>query len=117
LVELSAAQDIEAGDGTTSVVVLAGSLLAAAEKILSLGRLWFRLSFKGLRLTYFSVTGIHPTTIAQSFQKAAAKAVEYLTELSIPVDLNDTESLLRAASTSLNSKVGISFMLFQGAYR
>lgn len=38
LVELSAAQDIEAGDGTTSVVVLAGSLLAAAEKILSLGR-------------------------------------------------------------------------------
>ncbi|KAJ9094831.1 T-complex protein 1 subunit delta [Naganishia adeliensis] len=85
LVELSAAQDIEAGDGTTSVVVLAGSLLAAAEKILSLG--------------------IHPTTIAQSFQKAAAKAVEYLTELSIPVDLNDKESLLRAASTSLNSKI------------
>jgi T-complex protein 1 subunit delta len=41
LVELSAAQDIEAGDGTTSVVVLAGSLLAAAEKILSLGRLKF----------------------------------------------------------------------------
>ena len=39
LVELSAAQDIEAGDGTTSVVVLAGSLLAAAEKILSMGKL------------------------------------------------------------------------------
>jgi chaperonin GroEL (HSP60 family) len=37
LVELSAAQDIEAGDGTTSVVVLAGSLLAAAEKVLSQG--------------------------------------------------------------------------------
>lgn len=53
-----------------------------------------------------SPPGIHPTTIAQSFQKAAAKAVEYLTELSIPVDLNDKESLLRAASTSLNSKVG-----------
>ncbi|KAJ9102532.1 T-complex protein 1 subunit delta [Naganishia friedmannii] len=85
LVELSAAQDIEAGDGTTSVVVLAGSLLAAAEKILSLG--------------------IHPTIIAQSFQKAAVKAVEYLTELSYPVDLNDKENLLRAASTSLNSKI------------
>jgi len=37
LVELSAAQDIEAGDGTTSVVVLAGSLLSAAEKVLSQG--------------------------------------------------------------------------------
>ena len=29
LVEISKAQDIEAGDGTTSVVVLAGSLLSA----------------------------------------------------------------------------------------
>ncbi len=50
--------------------------------------------------------GIHPTTIAQSFQRAAAKAVEYLTDMSTPVDLGDRESLLRAASTSLNSKVG-----------
>jgi len=29
LVEISKAQDIEAGDGTTSVVVIAGSLLNA----------------------------------------------------------------------------------------
>lgn len=50
-------------------------------------------------------TGIHPTTIAQSFQKAATKAVEYLEEMSTPVNLNDRESLLRAAGTSLNSKV------------
>ena len=38
LVELSQAQDIEAGDGTTSVVVLAGSLLGAAEKLLAQGQ-------------------------------------------------------------------------------
>lgn len=37
LVELSAAQDVEAGDGTTSVVVLAGSLLNAAQKLLTKG--------------------------------------------------------------------------------
>lgn len=85
LVDLSAAQDIEAGDGTTSVVVLAGSLLGAAEKLLS--------------------KGIHPTVIAESFSRAATKVVEYLTEMSTPVDLNDRESLLRAASTSLSSKV------------
>ncbi|KAL7422525.1 T-complex protein 1 subunit delta [Cryptotrichosporon argae] len=85
LVELSQAQDIEAGDGTTSVVVLAGSLLAAAEKLLS--------------------QGIHPATIAQSFQSAASKAVEFLEEMSTPVDLGDRDSLLRAASTSLNSKI------------
>lgn len=38
LVELSKAQDIEAGDGTTSVVVLAGSLLNASQKLLAKGR-------------------------------------------------------------------------------
>ncbi|KAL9933097.1 hypothetical protein V8E36_007815 [Tilletia maclaganii] len=85
LVELSQAQDIEAGDGTTSVVVIAGSLLGAAEKMLN--------------------KGIHPTVIADSFQKAATKAVEFLTEISTPVNLDDKESLLRAASTSLNSKI------------
>lgn len=37
LVELSKAQDIEAGDGTTSVVVIAGSLLSACEKLLNQG--------------------------------------------------------------------------------
>lgn len=85
LVELSKAQDIEAGDGTTSVVVLAGSLLSAAEKLLT--------------------QGIHPTTIAQAFQGAASKAVEFLEQMSTPVDLNDRDALLRAASTSLNSKI------------
>lgn len=90
LVDLSAAQDVEAGDGTTSVVVLAGSLLGAAEKMLQ--------------------KGIHPTIIAESFLKASAKAVEFLTEMSTPIDLNDTAVLLRAASTSLNSKVRVQFL-------
>lgn len=38
LVDLAAAQDVEAGDGTTSVVVIAGSLLGAADKLLAKGR-------------------------------------------------------------------------------
>ncbi|KAJ3339489.1 T-complex protein 1 subunit delta [Gonapodya sp. JEL0774] len=85
LVDLSAAQDVEAGDGTTSVVVLAGSLLTAAEKLLD--------------------KGMHPTTIAESFQKASYKAVEYLNDMAIPINLNDRESLLKSATTSLNSKI------------
>jgi len=52
-----------------------------------------------------SFLGIHPTIIAESFLRASAKAVEYLTEISMPIDLSDQPSLLRAASTSLNSKV------------
>ncbi|KAI8804584.1 chaperonin Cpn60/TCP-1 family [Cladochytrium replicatum] len=85
LVDLSHAQDVEAGDGTTSVVVLAGSLLNAAEKLLD--------------------KGIHPTTIAESFRRAANKSVEYLTEMSMSVDLSDRESLLKSATTSLSSKI------------
>lgn len=85
LVELSRAQDIEAGDGTTSVVVIAGALLEAAEKLL--------------------LKGIHPTQISDSFQRCATKAVEILTDMSTPIELNDKESLIKSASTSLNSKV------------
>lgn len=39
LVELSKAQDVEAGDGTTSVCVIAGSLLDACSKLLAKGGL------------------------------------------------------------------------------
>lgn len=85
LVELSKAQDVEAGDGTTTVVVIAGSLLDAAQKLL--------------------LKGIHPTTISESFQRAAAKACSILEGISVPVQLSDRESLLKSATTSLNSKV------------
>merc|ERR1712004_688495 len=85
LVELSKAQDIEAGDGTTTVVVVAGSLLDAAQKLLS--------------------KGIHPTTISDAFQKCDKKALEVLEGMATPVQLSDRESLLKSATTSLNSKV------------
>jgi len=85
LVELSKAQDVEAGDGTTTVVVVAGSLLDAAQKLLS--------------------KGIHPTTISEAFQKCDKKAHEILEGMATPVQLSDRESLLKSATTSLNSKV------------
>ncbi|KAF0293295.1 T-complex protein 1 subunit delta [Amphibalanus amphitrite] len=85
LVELSKAQDAEAGDGTTSVVILAGALLDASAKLLS--------------------RGIHPTAISESFLRAGEKCSEILTDMATPVDLSDRESLLKSASTSLNSKV------------
>jgi T-complex protein 1 subunit delta len=85
LVDLSKAQDIEAGDGTTSVVVIAGSLLDAASKLLD--------------------KGIHPTIISESFQHAAEKAVDILNDMAIPIELNDRESLLKSATTALSSKV------------
>ena len=51
------------------------------------------------------VAGIHPTLISESFQKAAVKSCEFLRDMSTPVELSDRESLLKSATTSLNSKV------------
>ena len=85
LVDLSAAQDVEAGDGTTSVVVIAGSLLGAADRLLG--------------------KGIHPSVIAEAFQRAAGAAVKVLHDMSHPVSLTDTATLLQAATTSLSSKI------------
>ena len=85
LVELSEAQDAETGDGTTSVVVIAGALLNAAEGLLA--------------------KGIHPTVIAESFLSASRKAVEALEAISVSVDLSDRALLVKSAATSLNSKI------------
>lgn len=85
LVEISKAQDVEAGDGTTSVVVLCGALLKACETLLH--------------------KGIHPSQISASFQKAARMAEDVLIGMSTPIDIEDRETLIKAAITSLNSKV------------
>jgi T-complex protein 1 subunit delta len=84
-VKLAGAQDVEAGDGTTSVVVICGSLLGAADRLLS--------------------KGVHPAVISESFQRASAAAVEVLHDMSQPITLSDTSALLQAANTSLSSKI------------
>jgi T-complex protein 1 subunit delta len=49
--------------------------------------------------------GVHPTVIAESFQRAASAAVQTLHDMSVPVSLADKATLLQAASTSLSSKI------------
>jgi len=85
LVQLSKSQDIEAGDGTTGVCVIAGSLLSACSSLLN--------------------KGIHATMIAESFKDAAAKAEQVLIDVARPVDLLDRDSVLDAVNTCLCSKV------------
>jgi T-complex protein 1 subunit delta len=85
LVQLSKSQDIEAGDGTTGICVIAGALLQACSELLN--------------------KGIHPTMIAEAFKQAAAKAEEILISVARPVDLLDRESVLDAVNTCLASKV------------
>lgn len=87
LVELSQSQDDEIGDGTTGVVVLAGSLLAEAEKLLE--------------------KGIHPVRIARGYEQACDIAVAHLAAIADFVNWSaeDTEPLLQTAITTLGSKI------------
>jgi len=84
LVEVAKTQDQEAGDGTTTAVVLAGELLKRAETLIE--------------------QNIHPTIISQGFRLASQKALEVLREVSQPVSINDHELLTRIAVTSMASK-------------
>jgi T-complex protein 1 subunit delta len=85
MVDMAKAQDVEAGDGTTSSVVVAGSLLHAVKGLLT--------------------RGIHAATIVDAFLKAKTKALEVLDQMSEKVDFADTQTLVEAATTSLSSKV------------
>ena len=85
LVETSKAQDIAAGDGTTSVVVLAGALLGQAQVLLD--------------------KNISPTVIADGFTEACNEAQKVVSDLEQTVELTNREALVQNCITSLSSKV------------
>ena len=85
LVETSKAQDIAAGDGTTSVVILAGALLGQAQVLLD--------------------KNISPTVIADGFTDACNEAQKIIDDLEKKVELTDKEALVQNCITSLSSKV------------
>lgn len=84
LVELSRSQDDEIGDGTTGVVVIAAALLEQAYDLLD--------------------KGIHPVRIANGYDKACDLAIEKLDSIAEETEWTK-EQLLKAARTSLGSKV------------
>ncbi|CAD8077720.1 unnamed protein product [Paramecium primaurelia] len=86
IVELSQLQDKEVGDGTTSVVVLAAELLRRANELIKIK--------------------VHPTTIISGYKQAARQAVKYIqSHLVHKITEDDTEILINAAKTSMNSKL------------
>lgn len=85
LVETSKAQDIAAGDGTTSVVILAGALLGQAQILLD--------------------KNISPTVIADGFTDACNEAQKIIDDLEKKVELTDKDALVQNCITSLSSKV------------
>src|ERR671938_52012 len=85
MVEVAKSVDNEVGDGTTSSVVLAGSLIEKAEEIVD--------------------KDIHPTVIIDGYQKALEKAREILKQVSTKVNPQDRAFLNKIARTSMASKL------------
>tara|TARA_B100001123_G_scaffold125064_1_gene145710 strand:- start:662 stop:2290 length:1629 start_codon:yes stop_codon:yes gene_type:complete len=85
MVEIAKTIDTEVGDGTTSSVIFAGTLLSKAEDLLK--------------------KDVHSSVIIEGFQAASEKALEILSEISKKVTADDRETLLQIASTSMESKL------------
>lgn len=85
LVEVAKTQDKETGDGTTSVVIVAGELLNRAEELID--------------------KNIHPTIIIEGYKLAAEKALETLEKIALPVDLKSPDYLKKVAATAMGSKI------------
>ncbi len=84
MVDIAKTQDKEAGDGTTTVVILAGELLRGAGELLE--------------------QGVHPTTIIKGYKFAAQKASEILKSRAKKVSEGDDATLLKIANVSMSSK-------------
>ena len=85
LVEIAKTTDNEVGDGTTSAVILAGSLLEHAETLLN--------------------QDVHPTIIVDGYRKAAKKAKQFLQDIADKTSGNDRAILLKIAKTSMQTKL------------
>lgn len=84
LIEASNAVDNEVGDGTTSVVVLAGALVQKAEELLDMG--------------------IAPSTISDGYLRGLDIAIEALDSISQKYGNADRQAMQRLARTCLQSK-------------
>src|ERR687883_522487 len=85
MVEVAKSVDNEVGDGTTSSVVFAGSLLQQAEDLVS--------------------KDVHPSVIVDGYTAASEQALKLLQKIAIKVDINDKERLQKIARTSMDSKL------------
>ncbi|SLM33661.1 t-complex protein 1 subunit gamma [Lasallia pustulata] len=84
MIELSRTQDEEIGDGTTTVIILAGEILAQALPQLE--------------------RNIHPVQIIAAFKRALADALNIIEEISLPVNINADKAMDSLISSSIGTK-------------
>merc|ERR1719392_540903 len=85
MIEISRTQDEEVGDGTTSVVVLAGEVLQLASQYIEEKN--------------------HPTTIIAGYRLALDDMLDILkNKISIPIDVNNDVEMLKVLKSCLGTK-------------
>jgi len=84
MIELSRAQDEEVGDGTSSVIILAGEVLAAVEGFLE--------------------KDVHPTVIVNAYFKALEDVGKICEEIGIPINMETDEDLTKIVKSSIGTK-------------
>ncbi|KAG4083934.1 T-complex protein 1 [Neocallimastix lanati (nom. inval.)] len=84
MIELSRTQDEEVGDGTTSVIILAGETIVSAIPFLE--------------------RNIHPITIISAYKKALEDAITILDEIALNVDVNNDEEMIALIKSSIGTK-------------
>ena len=85
MVEISKATDNEVGDGTSSVVVLAGALIEKAEELIT--------------------KDVHPTIIVDGYRKSAIKSIEIFNQIAQKIDGGNKSELIKVAKTSMQTKL------------
>lgn len=86
MLEISRAQDEEVGDGTTSVIILAGEMMMAAKP--------------------FIERDIHPSVIVSAYHKAMVEGLKIISDIAFPLDINSDDDVKKA----LNSCIGTKFV-------
>lgn len=84
IIELSRTQDEEVGDGTTSVIILAGEMLHAAQPLLE--------------------RNLHPTVIVRGYLAALEDSVKIINDLSFPLDVNNHDQMVKIVMSCIGTK-------------
>lgn len=85
MIEISRTQDEEVGDGTTSVIILAGEMMSVAEPFLE--------------------QNMHPTVIIKAYRQAMDDLIDILRDMvSVPVDIDNRDEMLKIIRSAVGTK-------------
>lgn len=85
MIELSRTQDEEVGDGTTSVIVMAGEMLHVAQP-------------------FMEKKSIHPTVVVGAFTRALTSAMERMGEIARVLDSENREEIMDIIRATVGTK-------------